>query len=151
MNDLDMANEILRHPDVYPWIRDDFSPPVEDFNAAPMLSLDSVYFLNPLPGCLFILAPFVTSTMFEGHTAVLPESRGKLAISAGKLAIQWMFDHTPCERIVGFFPDTNRRALMGAIHMGMKRTHRLPGGIRIDGQAVDLVMVEVAKENKSCR
>lgn len=146
--DLDIANSIMRHPDVFPFIRDDYSPDVEDFTARTLLEMPMVYFLLPSPGCLFILVPFVTSTMYEGHTAVVPESRGKQAIQAGKDAIRWMFENTRCERIVGFFPESNRRALLGAIHMGMKRTHRIPSAMHFQGIRNDLIMVEVGKHKE---
>lgn len=148
IKDLDLANSILRHPDVYPFIRDDYSPTVEDFTAEPLLNMESVYFLLPAEGCLFMLTPFITSTVYEGHTAVIPESRGKTAIQAGRDAIAWMFSNTRCEKIVGFFHEDNRRAIMWSIKVGMKRTHLLTGAMRLNGVTGDLVMVEVDKHPK---
>lgn len=145
IDDLDLVHSIMKHPDVFPYIKDDRSPSAEDFSAAEALASPVLYFLNPAPGCLFIFYPFVSSTMFEGHTCVVPESRGRVAIQAGKDVIQWMFSNTACEKIVGFFAEDNRRALLGANHMGLRRTHVVTGGMRRDGQKINLVMVEVDK------
>ena len=42
--------------------------------------------------------------MYNGHSAILPEGRGKQGIKAGKTACQWMFNNTPCKKIWGFTP-----------------------------------------------
>jgi hypothetical protein len=145
--DLETVHSILKHPEVYPHIRDDFSVPVEEYSTAETLACNRIYFLLPVDGCLFIFAPVLTGSLYEGHFAALPESRGGLMTAAGKLAIDWMFCYTPCERMIWCIHQDNLRAIRSAERMGLQHKHTLLDSMRLNGELGDLIVMEIGKRD----
>lgn len=146
--DLEAVHKILGHPEVYPYIRDDLSPSVEEHTTVDTLANPQIYFLMPAPGCLFIFAPVLTGSLYEGHFAALPESRGGPVAAAGRRAVRWMFAHTPCERMVWGIHQDNIRAIRSAERIGLVHTHTLRDSVILDGKLGSLVVMEIGKHEQ---
>jgi RimJ/RimL family protein N-acetyltransferase len=56
---------------------------------------------------------------YEVHSALLPEARG-MSAELAKSAICWMFENTPCKRIIAWIPKYNELAGKMAIDAGLK-------------------------------
>lgn len=73
---------------------------------------------------------------FEVHSALQPCAHG-LSVGAAKAAIAWMFDNTPCKRIIAWVPACNPLAGRMAIDSGLQlcgvnKNSFLKGGILYD-------------------
>lgn len=144
INDVEIVDKILKHSDVFNFITDDFSLPIDEFTGAPLLENDAVYVLiDDGESFCSIFIP-QNGILYSGHQNVLPEIRGKKAVEIGKMMCQWMFNNTNCEKIIGYVPETNKPAKMFAFMMGFKFEHRLTGAMRKDGRniALDIVTKE---------
>lgn len=119
--------EILTHPEVYPYISDDFTP-LETFQPSP------AYYLEPVEGVLVMLVPKL-ATLWEAHIAALPEARGKGA-EAVRLAADWLRAETRCEQVLAMFPE-------GPVHRlvercGFTRVGSVEGSFRRGGVLLPL-------------
>ena len=121
INDFEKVHRILSHESVYPYIIDDYCPekPNDNFGME-FLNNQQIKVLMPNGHCAFILIPMTTS-IYTVHSNVLPEGRGKEAVSAGKSVAKWMFNNTECVSIISFTPVYNKVALMFSSLVGMKR------------------------------
>lgn len=88
--------EILTHPEVYPYISDDFTP-LETFRPSP------AYYLEPVDGVLVMLVPKL-ATVWEAHIAALPEARGQ-GKRAVQFAVEWLRENTAAVQVLAMFPD----------------------------------------------
>lgn len=116
----ELAREILTHPKIWPFISDDASPPVEDFQ--PVAHDAFWYVLAHYGDTLLGLWMFVpqNGVCYEVHTALLPVAWGLLGQSAARALPAWIWENTPCRRIVTNVPSSNRLALHFALKAGMK-------------------------------
>lgn len=120
--------EILTHPEVYPHIGDDYSPPVAQFNPSPACYLE-------FDGVLVMLAPMM-QTVWTAHIAALPESRGKGA-EAVRLAADWLRENTRAESVLAMFPDGSMAAgLVG--RAGFVSVGTVPDSFRRGGRLLPL-------------
>jgi RimJ/RimL family protein N-acetyltransferase len=56
---------------------------------------------------------------WEVHTCLLPNAWGERAHIAARALPEWIWQHTPCRRIVTHVPENNRLALRFALKAGM--------------------------------
>ena len=141
---------ILGHPSIYPWVTDDSAPPLAFLDYTPFLALDAVYVLMPRPGCLTIFMP-INGVTWEVHSAALPESRGDTMMEAAREALAWMFENTPCRKVVTCVPSFNSLALRLAKQIGM-----VPEGVNRrsflkDGVIYNQTLLGICKEELLCR
>jgi RimJ/RimL family protein N-acetyltransferase len=93
--DAEVVRSIVSHPDVKPEIWDgEEDPPV------PMHEL--VYYLivrrdGDAAGVIAFIPR--NAIVWDAHAAVLPEHRG-CGTGAMRLAVKWMFENTPCRKVV---------------------------------------------------
>lgn len=121
--------EILTHPEVYPHIKDDYSPPVEQFAPHPAC------YLEPVAGVLVVLRPML-ATLWEAHIAALPEARGKGA-EAVRLAADWLRENTRAEQVLAMFPEGSKAtSLMGKC--GFVKVGSVEGSFRRGGALLPL-------------
>lgn len=120
-DDYELIRKIVTHPKLYPHVSDDFSPDACDYvppGAGPYL----IYLLakdgDELLGMFLFVAH--TGICWEVHTCLLPNAWGSRARLAAIGAAEWMFEHTPCRRIITNVPSYNRLALRFARSAGMK-------------------------------
>jgi len=112
--DYKRIREIATHPEIYPYVSDDGSPPPEEYE--PVQS-DEFYYLM-FEGGFFLFHPLNYITV-EVHTCILPEWRGR-SIKYARRAIAWMFRNTQYRKIVTHVPEYNRKALAYAQKAGMR-------------------------------
>jgi len=104
---------------VYDYVSDDNSPSADLY--FPDMR-DEIYWLAAYDetGLLgvFMAHPH-NSVCYESHTLLLPSARGK-AMRAGRLAIDWLFQNSRCEKIITNVPAYNILALALAHRVGFK-------------------------------
>lgn len=101
-------------------------------------------------GC-FIVGRML-SGVYEVHTCLTKQCRGKRAVEAGKLGTEWMFLHTDATRLYSLCPASNRASLLFAYAVGFKHAfHRadywLKNGVREGAAVVDLTVQQWAYRN----
>lgn len=140
---------VLTDPAVYEATSDDHSGLPEEFTVDPILATDALYVLMPSPDSVFIFNAWNT-ICWEVHSNVLPSERGPQAIKLTTAVREWMFNNTPCRKIVTHVPSYNRPALALAIRSGMKRegVNRLSFLKR--GNLYDQIILGLCKEVDQC-
>ena len=109
-------NEIMNHPDVRPWLSDE--PGYVDM-AWKMARQDIVTVLMGDHGAFtaYKLLPGV----YEFHTQILPEGRGKWAREFAEAGLLWMFTKTDAYELLTRVPENHRGALFAARAMGLRQ------------------------------
>jgi len=118
--DYELIHSIVTHPRIYPWISDDGTPPVDK---CEIKRSDDIYYVlisEDNPAALFIFMP-QNAVCYDFHVCVLPELWGRESVRAGRMAIHWMFEHSPARRIVGGVPTFNPLACHYALNLGMEK------------------------------
>lgn len=146
--DADAVNRVMKHPDVYPHTMYDGKVSVEKFDAKDLLRHPPpIYVLiDDTDSFVGILVP-ENSIMWVAHDNALPEIRGKHAVQICKAMVQWMFNNTPCKKIIGYTPETNKRARVFAQICGFKLEGRIKNAHPLNGKLYDLHVVGISKEN----
>lgn len=143
--DVDVIRRTMLHPRIYPHVIDDNSPAPEDY--VPMLP-EHVYYLGIFDGeylGLFLFHPH-NSVCFEAHTCLLPAAWGRPSSECAKAAVQWMFENTPCRRVITNVPIYNRLALRLAQRSGLTQFGINPKSHLKNGVLHDQIMLGVSKE-----
>jgi len=117
IEDLDLINKILRHPDVYESITDDFSPPVDEFTAEDMLRNPNIYVLMRSGVELHMFFPW-NSLTFEAHVITLKPGRGNSVLKGAVYVGDYMVEHTKCRKLVSLIPPLYPRAMLYAEKLG---------------------------------
>lgn len=144
--DYQLVKRIVTHPEVYPYLSDDGSPSAEQWEPAEH---EAVYYLlverdgEPVGTYMFVPQ---NSVCYEGHTALLPEAWGQGA-EIGIMAQHWLFENSPCQRIVGNAPSFNQRALHYAEKTGMRAFGINRKSFLKNGVLYDQVVLGVSKED----
>jgi len=137
--DYDLIRQILTHSRVYDKISDDYSPRREEYRP---IEHEAIWYVlardyDEQSGEFDLLGLWMfhpqNGICWEVHTALLPIAYGVPGRLAAQLLPPWIWEHTPCRRIVTNVPSTNRLALRFAIAAGMKifginRASYLKGG-----------------------
>jgi len=117
----DRINRILNHPQVRPWVADsgegviDITPAVSDQrNYLLMGEHGGIMFFHLMPG------------LYECHTQVLPEGRGRWATQLTAACANYMFTETDCVEILTRIPHGHDAPKMLAIMQGMKHEFTRP-------------------------
>lgn len=127
-------------PEIYDLSSDDKSKPLAEYNPADTAADPHTYRLACYDGdrlmglCIFRRK---SGHWCDAHAAFLPEHRGKRAIVAARMAVEWIFDNTDMEIIRAKIPTFNRRAigfarLAGFTYLGMDRGAFIKNGITFD-------------------
>ena len=93
---------------------------------------------------LFIFVPRNT-VLWEWHVAVLPWAWGFASRRAGRQAIEWFFEQTQCERLIGEIAEFNRCAIAYAQAMGMQQYGRNPRSFARHGRLWDVVLFGLSR------
>lgn len=148
----EQVDQILRDPGIYPLIREDGSPPPEEFTVGDLAHDDDHYFLcavvqDHVAGVV-IFHP-VGPNVYQSHLNVLPAFCGRgLARKIAVLACRWMFDNTDCVEITAKIPDKEdcdpvRRV---AEKIGMRPVMYTVGTYRLDGNDYDEWHMSLSRE-----
>lgn len=147
--DIPLADKVLRHPDVYGMCLLDSKPenPEEYSVAHRILAGPPTYVLmDDTNSFVAILVP-ETNRIWSSHSNALPEIRGKKAIEVCNAMVQWMFDNTPCNQIIGFTPQNHKAARMFNRLCGFREILTLKNAFSIRGVIENAVMVIREKDN----
>ena len=112
--------------------------------ARGILTEDKVYVLMPDDYSVHIFLPY-SSELFTGHSAILPEGRGKKGIKDGKAALQWMFDKTECIKIFGLTPVYMKHVAMFNRLLGFIQEGILTNSCTKDGITYDQILFGLSK------
>lgn len=106
-------NSVLNHPEVYSWVRGEKTDAldVRDVIADP----NHVVLIGEGGGVIFVKLDI---GLYEAHTAVLPEYRGRWTIDMGRAALTYMFCQTDAVEILTKCPKGNLAAATGAKAIG---------------------------------
>jgi RimJ/RimL family protein N-acetyltransferase len=146
--DYAMIRRIVTHPRIYPWITDDGSPGSDEWEP---IRDDRVWYLlvklEGQPAGVFIFLP-QNSICYEMHTCLMPLLWGQNhgSVLAGMMAVQWMFENSSAQRIVGNAADYNRLALRYGRKIGLKQFGTNPKSFLHDGTLYDQHLLGVSKE-----
>jgi len=145
--DYRLIRHILTHPMIYRHITDDHSPPPEQY--APIESEGVWYILafedEEILGA-WILHP-QNSICWEIHTCLLPHAWGTPALIAGRMLPDWIWEHTPCRRVITNVPVFNRVALAYAQRVGMAQYGVNPASFLKDGKLWDQVLLGISPQS----
>lgn len=122
--DYELIRAIITHPKLWPYISDDNSPAREDYRP---IESESVWYVvartRDAEVGAYVLGMWVfhplNSICWEVHTCVLPRAWGHVGLEAARQLPEWIWENTPCRRIVTNVPSTNRLALQFALRAGM--------------------------------
>jgi RimJ/RimL family protein N-acetyltransferase len=106
-------------PLVYNAMCYDFSPPADQYRVPEGDHL--IYLLakdDGLPRGFWCFVP-QNAVCYEVHTVAVPEFYGAKVLEAAGIAQRWIWDNTPCRRIITNVPEFNRLALRFAQKAGM--------------------------------
>lgn len=149
IKDRDAVNYVMKHPDVYPHTLYDGKVPVEQFDAASLLNQPPPIYtlIDDEDSFVAILVP-ENSIMWVAHDNALPEIRGKRAVNICKSMVQWMFDNTPCKKIIGYTPQPNKRARMFAQICGFKLEGLIKNAHQFNGVLYDVHVMGICKGDR---
>lgn len=142
---LKLIASIMTHPDLWPWLSDDFYPAPENF--LPIES-EAIFHLMAFDGDeplgLYITHP-INTLLWEVHHALLPKAWGPRALEIGRAFEAWMWLNTDALKLVGFTPACNKLALRYAKQLGMQEVARVAKCYQRRFELHDIVILEKAK------
>jgi len=145
IDDLEMVDAILRHPSIYKMISDDGSPESNGYSARNYLESEHIYYLLIGDSALFMLHP-LNSVCYQVHASVLPEGRGAAAVTACMSGVRWMWENSPAQKIIGIFPESNRKAYALCKRVGMVVEGLLAKSYQKHGKLIDQVIMGLCRE-----
>lgn len=152
VTDRDMVDKILKDPEIYKHLGDDGSLPAENFTSLYLLTNPMIYMLkaiieDDIAGLIgFYPRNFVS---YDIHITVLPQYRGKTGVEVMKKAIDWMFENTPCRKVIANAPTSNRPAYALAIKCGFQKEGLLSKSYLKNGKLYDEHILGFSKEEAS--
>lgn len=149
IRDLALVDSLMKHPKIYPWISDDFSPSVDEFTAFVPLSSPHVYYIMPEEKVLAIFTPINRCT-YEQHTCVHPDKR-RGTTEYGRMVLDYMFEETECEKVVTFIPRYNLPAVFAARAVGFVEEGLITKSFKKNGKLVDQRVYGYTKEKWICQ
>lgn len=142
--DLTYFDTLVRKPAIYAKLGDDTSPPREEFSVASLLKAKTNYFLGVFNGDQAVgFFAFIAGGdgQYEVHTVLDEQSRGVIALEAGKKAWAWMFTFTDCVRLISLCPDFCKEGLVFARKTGFKTDFRREDFLRKGGKSCGAAFV----------
>lgn len=144
--DWEMVKKIATHPRVYPMSSDDYSAPREAWEP---IRHDAVWYVLAKDGeellGMFVLMP-ENAICWNIHVCLLPNSWGRRAKQAGREIVQWVFENTPCMRLVADVPEYNTLVLKLGLEAGMKRCGINPASHQKNGALHNQILLGISKE-----
>lgn len=113
-------NRVVNHPSIYPWVR---GTSVGALDLTPLVENTSNVLLQGEHGSIFF--QMLQGGLYEAHTQVLPNGRGKWAAEMVRSALHWMFSRTDCVEVVTKCPYRAAKALAVSVGLKFEFTARL--------------------------
>lgn len=124
-------NEVINHPVVRPDVAD-LGEGTLDISSV-VANNSNVLLMGEFGGCLCFC---VQAGLYEVHTQVLPEGRGKWALDFVRAGMHWMFTHTDAVEITTRVPRSHRAAKVLTGAAGMTFEFERADGVRFRGEDV---------------
>jgi RimJ/RimL family protein N-acetyltransferase len=143
--DFGAVRDLITHPRVWPFAGEDSGLAPGDFEANEdpriwyVFAYDAGEFLG---GFMFVPQ---TSVCWEVHLLLLPASWGLRSAEVARGVFAWMFEHSPCRRIVGATPACYRLAVRLAERAGMVRYGVNPQAFLKYGILQDVILSGISK------
>ncbi len=143
--DTAIVRSIITNSSIYGRMSDDYSPAAEAY-VPP--SVDAVVYVlvevDSQPKGIWILVP-QSHTLWEIHTALLPEIWGITAKLAAPLLLNWVWSNTTCQRLFTVVPKYARATRKFAMHAGMEECGLHEQAYMKDGELQDLIIMGVSR------
>lgn len=143
------ADSIIHHPAVFPMICDDHFTPGQKNLGTAMLQIPQAQLLHPNEHTIFMMIAR-SMTLYEVHTMITPEGRGKMGVEAGREVAKWFFENSTCEKIITYVPFYNKPAKIFARAVGMQNEGVCTKSVLKNGVLHDQWVLGLEKE-KICR
>jgi len=138
-------NAVLNHPSVFVWSA---SVGVEKFDMTSVAAdASNIFLVNEHGG--FIFVP-VGKDVYEVHTQFL-KSGSHSVLRSAREAADYIFQNTPCEKIVTEVPTGNVRAKKLTIAMGFDLKDKEDEWTYLDGRTVKAEWFELTREKWQCQ
>lgn len=143
--DYDLVRRIITHPKVYRWMNSDDAVAPEDYRP---VEDELVYYIlvredDSVLG-LFLLVP-QTSVCAQAHVCLLPWARNGMAVECYRAGLQWAWNNTKFEKVIGFTPKYNFAALQCAERAGLERIGVITKSLKKFGKLQDQVVFAIGK------
>ena len=106
---------VIKHPKVFSWVSDDLAS--EDYE--PFIH-DAIYYLTDPDVTAIATAIPMNSICCQAHLAALPSMWGR-SVDFVESTINWFFENTRYQKIVGMVPAYNRLSMRLCRKVGMKQ------------------------------
>lgn len=139
--DKELIFNTVTHPRIWPSISDDFCS-IESYapsEAGLWIAIDC----DGYAGCFWLHAE--NSTTYQIHTCLLPSMWGRSA-EAANLAVRWVFENTPCKKIITLVPTNNPLALRLAKRCGFEIEGVVTKSIQKDGVLLDQTLLGISEK-----
>lgn len=146
--DYPLIRGIMTHEAIYRHLADDHSPsadqyqPIESEAVWYVLAFDSKELLG-----LWMLHPH-NAICWEIHTCLLPHAWGARALEAAHLLPDWIWEHTPCRRLITNVPEYNRLAYRFALRSGMVEYGRNEASFLHEGRLYAQICLGISPQTK---
>lgn len=141
--DAQLIRSIITNQAIYGRMSDDYAPAREDYQpAAPDAACYVLVEVDGQAKGLWILVP-QSLTLWEVHTALLPEIWGTTAKLAAPLLLDWVWQNTLCQRLFTVVPQYARATRKFAMHAGMEECGKHERAYLKDGELQDLIIMGV--------
>lgn len=140
-----MVHRVLSHPSVFYSASDDG---IEEFTmeySEAILSEKKTICLMPHKNTFFLFSP-MNYIMYEMHVAIIEGDTRKKGFKHAIEASRWIFENTPCQKLISHINVEHLRAIMFASICGMKEEARLKDATLKGGRLHDVVILGATKE-----
>ena len=147
-DNMDFVSDVISNENIYEGMCDDSCPknPLE-LNFSALSGNGNVFLevdVNGKPGGLFFFMK-KENNVYEVHTALLPNCRGKNAVDAGRMSAEWAFNNLPCNEIISYSLSDSPQVLIFAKIIGMEEVSRSMNAHTRHGVEVSKIMLSLKK------
>lgn len=147
INNIDQINEIMLNLSVVDDISDDYSKGCTLHKLPENYEFMAIYESEQLHG-FYAIVPLNAVTA-EIHTCLLPTIRGKKAILAGALLLDYLFSRY--EKAISWIPEINKKAVWYAIRLGFEVEGISKKSFLKDSILINQKLVGLTKEEWLCQ
>jgi hypothetical protein len=143
--DYALLTSMLRNPSLFPFLGDDFSPPIAE---ACVVEFPGLWYIlardEGVPFGFWMCEPR-SPILFEFHTVMPLDARALAAMKALLGPDGWLWANTECRRAVTYVAATNRIAFRFAIRAGLTIYGTNPMSYLLHGTLTDQILFGISK------
>lgn len=145
MSDEEIIRSTIGHPKIWRHVTDDSCQSIDAIDSVniPGMTIVGAYSGETYLGLFMLHA--TSGVTYEVHTALLPIAWGEIAANAAKSLVCWVFQSTPCERLITSIPDGNDLARRLAMLVGMEKYGHNPKSMRRNGALIGQDLFGISK------